>query len=235
MRDFVYVPKSEWKPLRDELEEIIHRLQNEVRGEFTFRYHFVGSSQRNMITRDRKSNVGFDFDVNIEVNDSDENYSAEEIRTILRNGLDKVNHPCGHSIFRYDYTEDFTRVLTIKVKDRLNACVLHSCDFCIVYECGDGRQQYIRYNKKHGSYSWEYQPKGYMKLPIKIEWIKRHGLWQQVRNCYIEKKNTNNDNNKKSRSIFAEAIYQVCQQNGYYKQQKGGLFQCNAAIAVKLL
>ena len=219
MYNFEYVPNEEWKPIKDELIEIIHKLQDEVRGYFTFQYDFVGSSERKMITRDPNSNTGFDFDVNIEVNDPDEKYSATEIRNILRKGLDKVTNPnpYGCSIFEYDYTEDSTRVLTIKVKDSQNSRILHSCDFCIIYECGDERQQYIRYNKKQKSYSWEYQPKGYYKLSDKIEWIKKQKLWQQVRDNYIYKKNTNTDGNKKSRSIFAETIHQVCQQNGYYK------------------
>lgn len=217
MHNFEYVPKEEWKPIKDELLEIIHRLQNEVRDSFTFQYHFVGSSRRNMITRERNSNTGFDFDVNIEVNDPDEDYSAKEIRNILRKGLDRVTNPYGGSISGYDYTEDSTRVLTIKVKDRANSRILHSCDFFIVYECSDGRQQYIRYNKKQNSYSWEYQPKGYLELPSKIEWIKKHGLWQQVRENYIDRKNINADDSKKSRSIFAETIHQICQQNGYYQ------------------
>lgn len=83
MHDFEYVSNHEWEPVRDELFEIIHRLQDEVRDNFTFQYHFVGSSKRKMITRDRNSNIGFDFDVNIEVNDPDKNYSPEEIRNIL--------------------------------------------------------------------------------------------------------------------------------------------------------
>ena len=86
MHDFKYVPKEEWAPIRDELFKIIHRLQNEVRDNFTFQYHFVGSSKRKMITCDRNSNTGFDFDVNIEVNDPDEDYTAKEIRNILRKG-----------------------------------------------------------------------------------------------------------------------------------------------------
>lgn len=217
MHDFEYVPKKEWKPIEDELFEIIHRLQDEVRDDFTFHYSFVGSRKYNMITRDRNSITGFDFDVNIEVNDPDENYSATEIRNILRKGLDKVTNPYGYSIFGYDYTEDSTRVLTIKVKDRQNSRILHSCDFCIIYQCDDGRQQYIRYNKKQNSYSWEYQPKGYYTLPAKIKWIKKHKLWQQVKANYVYKKNANTDNNKKSRAIFAETIHQICQQNGYYK------------------
>ena len=210
---FEYVPISEWKPVRKELFEIIHRLQNEVRNDFTFKYRFVGSSKWKMITRDRNSNIGFDFDVNIEVNDPDENYSAEEIRNILHKTLDRVTNPYGYSIFGYDYTEDSTRVLTIKVKDRKNSRILHSCDFCIVYECGDGRQQYIRYNKKQNSYSWEYQPKGYMELPSKIEWVKKHGLWQQVRDYYIYKKNINDNPNKHSRTIFAETVHEIWQKN----------------------
>ncbi len=133
MHNFEYVPKEEWKPIRDELLEIIHRLQNEVRDNFTFQYHFVGSSKRKMITRDWNSNIGFDFDVNIEVNDPDEDYSAEEIRNILHRGLDKVNNPYGYSVFGYDYTEDSTRVLTIKVKYSLQGTTQgrYLADFCL--------------------------------------------------------------------------------------------------------
>jgi hypothetical protein len=213
MHDFEYVSNHEWEPVRDELFEIIHRLQDEVRDNFTFQYHFVGSSKRKMITRDRNSNIGFDFDVNIEVNDPDENYSAEEIRNILHKALDRVTNPYGHSISGYDFTEDSTRVLTIKVKDRANSRILHSCDFCVIYECGDGRQQYIRYNKKQNSYSWEYQPKGYTELPTKIEWIKKRGLWQQVRDYYLYKKNLNDNPNKHSRTIFAETVHEIWQKN----------------------
>ena len=166
-----------------------------------------------MITRDPKTNTGYDFDVNIEVNDPEENYSPEEIRTILRKGLDRVTHPHPFSLLGYDYAEDSTRVLTIKVKDRTNARIKHSCDFCIIHECGDGRQQYIRYNKQQRSFSWEYQPKGYQKLPEKIEWVKQHHLWNQVRDLYLHKKNTNSDPNKHSRTIFAETVNEIWNQN----------------------
>ena len=46
-------------------------------------------------------------------------------------------------------------------------------------------------------------------------------FWAWLFSCLFEsksdKKNTNADDNKKSRSIFAETIHQVCQQNGYYE------------------
>ena len=111
------------------------------------------------------------------------------------------------SFFGYDFTEDSTRVLTIKVKDGANSRIFHSCDFCVIYECSDGRQQYIRYNKKQNSYSWEYQTKGYTELPTKIEWIKKRGLWQQVMDYYLYKKNLNDNPNKHSRTVFAETVH----------------------------
>ena len=213
MHDFEYVPKYEWEPVRDELYEIIYKLQDEVREHFTFQFKFVGSSSRNMITRDLNSNKGYDFDVNIEVNDPNENYSAYEIRHILRNALDRVTNPYGYSLFGYDYTEDSTRVLTIKVKDTAKSRILHSCDFCIINNCSDGKQQYIRYNKKQSRYLWEYQPKGYAELPHKIDWIKKHELWQQVCDYYIYKKNMNDNPDKHSRAIFAETVHEIWQKN----------------------
>lgn len=136
MHDFCYVSKKEAAPVKAELLDIIHEVQDIVRDDFTFQFTFIGSSSRNMITYDRKSNIGFDFDINIEVNDDDENYEPKEIRTIIRKALDKVARQYG-----YDYCEDSTRVLTIKKKDRPNSRIIHSCDFAIVNNCGGGRQQ----------------------------------------------------------------------------------------------
>ena len=66
------------------------------------------------------------------------------------------------------------------------------------------------------SYSWEYQPKGYLLLPEKIEWLKSNGLWNDLLDYYIEKKNNNLNPDKHSRAIFAESIAEMCQKNGYH-------------------
>ena len=191
MHDFCYVSKKEAAPVKAELLDIIHEVQDIVRDDFTFQFTFIGSSSRNMITYDRKSNIGFDFDVNIEVNDYDENYEPKE---------------------------DSTRVLTIKKKDRPNSRIIHSCDFAIVNNCGGGRQQYIRYNKDHQTYTWEYQGGGFETLPDKIDWLNENGYWGELRDYYKEKKNTNSNPQKHSRSIYAEAITEMCQKQGYFKE-----------------
>ena len=209
IHDFCYGTKKEAAPVKKELISLIHEVQDLVRNKFTFQYTFIGSSSRNMITRDRKSNIGFDFDVNIEVNDDDDNYSAKEIRQILKNAFDKI--ACNYG---YDYCEDSTRVLTIKFKDQAHSRIVHSCDLAIVNNCNDGRQQYIRYDKAQISYSWEYQPAPFHNLDKRIEWLKDEGLWNELKKYYIIKKNSNSDPDKHSRSLFAEAVNELCQKNG---------------------
>lgn len=204
--DFQYVTKAKAKPVRDELYEIIRDVHKIVKPYFTFQHKLIGSSSRNMITYDRKSTIGFDFDFDLEINDNEENYYPDEIRHIIKNAIDKIAPKYG-----YKHCEDSTRVLTIKKVNTYTSQILHSCDFAIVYNCGDGRQQYIRFNKKFNNYTWEYQGKGFKNLENKISWLKSNGHWGELQDYYIDKKNCNNNPDKHSRSIFAESINEMYQ------------------------
>lgn len=207
MYHYRYATKEELKPVKAELEEIIHRVQDEVRDDFTFSYYYVGSSakNRNLVTYDPTTQTGFDFDVNIDVNDDEEDYSPKEIREILSEAFNRVVRHYG-----YRNCEDSTSVLTIKFMDSSNPYRIdHSCDFAIVHE-GKTRQQYIRFNKKQGTYTWEFRPKGFKHLEERAEWLKQHKLWGEVQKLYLHKKNTNTNPDKHSRSLYAETI------NGLY-------------------
>lgn len=206
MHDFIYVSKAEAKPVKKELIEIIHEVQDTVRNYFTFQFRAVGSSSRNMITYDRKSNIGFDFDFDLEINDDEENYTPAQIRHIIKNAIDQVAPRYG-----YKHCEDSTRVLTIKKVNTFNSTIEHSCDFALVYNCKDGRQQYIRFNKKNFNYTWEYQGKGFKNLDNKIAWLKQNDYWGELQGYYIEKKNCNNNSDKHSRSIFTESVNEMYQ------------------------
>lgn len=210
MHDFRYVTKKQAQPIKDELYQILYMVQDLVRDNFTFSFTPIGSSSHNMITYDAKSNIGFDFDINIEVNDDNEDFEHKEIRTIIRTAIDRVAPRYG-----YKNCEDSTRVLTIKKVDTSHSRIIHSCDFAIVYNCGDGRQQYIRFNKDNNYYFWEYQGKGFVGLEKKMDWLKRENLWGELQDYYIYKKNCNDNPDKHSRSIFAESINEMCQKNGY--------------------
>ena len=77
-------------PVKKELEKLINAVQNELRDDyFTFSFTYVGSTHRKLITQDAGGNQGYDFDVNIHVNDDNEEFSPEEIRRVIRRALDK--------------------------------------------------------------------------------------------------------------------------------------------------
>lgn len=215
MYHFEFVSKKQRAPIKKNLIAIITEVQDLIRDEFTFRFDFVGSDKRNMVTYDPKANIGFDFDINIEVNDGNENFSAKEIKTKLIDAFNKVARKYG-----YDYAENSTRVITIKVKDYQNSKILHSCDFAIVNNYTDNEgydcQEYIRLNKMQNTYSWVEQPNGYYMLPEKAKWIQENGYQGELRNLYLDKKNRNSDLHKHSRILYAEAVHTICQRYGFY-------------------
>ena len=97
MSNFIYVTKNEWKPVKQEIIDMINEVQDIVRDEFTFRFDFIGSVPLNMVTRDLDSNIGYDFDINIRVNDDEENYNAKQIKHILMNAFNQVVNSYGYS------------------------------------------------------------------------------------------------------------------------------------------
>lgn len=214
MNHFEYVSKSKYMPVKKELIKIINQVQDELREQFTFDYKFIGSSSRNMITYDPKTNKGYDFDINIEVNDFDEYYSAKELKEILINTLNQVIK----LTYPYASCQNNTRVFTIKVYEENPCCINiialrspkieYSCDFAIVNTINDYQQEYIRFNKNTHEYSWQMQCKGYL-LSKKEAYIKKNKLTNELRKIYLDKKNFNTNPNKKSRALYAEAVNEL--------------------------
>ncbi|MDE7088258.1 MAG: hypothetical protein K2O19_01845, partial [Malacoplasma sp.] len=140
---FTYVTKKEYSDLKVSLIELIKLVQNEFRNDyFTFQFNFIGSAKYNMITIGNP-NKGFDFDIDIRVNDYEENYKAEEIINILNNAFIKqVNE----NLTIFSFPENSSRVLTIKAVDEQKSKILYSADIAVVFDCENGKQQYIHFN-----------------------------------------------------------------------------------------
>ena len=62
MSEYEYVSKSEYAPVRKELEQIINRVQVYMRKNYglTFQFRLVGSGRRHLITRIKGGNRGYD-------------------------------------------------------------------------------------------------------------------------------------------------------------------------------
>lgn len=219
MYHFEYVPEGKAKLCRAEIRKLMLDVQEYVRDHFTFQFEFIGSSSRNMVTWDPTTTKCFDFDLNLYPNYDDEEYSAEEVKRILRKALDR----CGRR-YGFGSSQDSTRVITVKKQWILlgSPCTsVYSCDFAIVHDWTDdegGRyQEYIRNNKADRVYFWAKQNKGYAYLKEKEAWLKKQKLWNEVREVYLDKKNNNLNPGKKSRALYAETISEVCQRHKYGK------------------
>ncbi len=209
MYDYEYVKKKEYQPIKNKLIDLIRLVQDEVHDKFTFNFAFVGSSSRNMVTRIKGGNRGYDFDVDIFPNVDIEEYTEKEIKHILMNAFNRHIWP-----YCFDNCEDNTRVFTIKVKDMMFSKIIYSCDFAIVRNFPDGRQKYIRRNKKQNSYYWEYQPKDCNRVFEKFDEINKYpDIRNELNELYLEKKRNNDNTDKKSRSLFAEAVNEVYHRN----------------------
>ena len=200
---YQFVSEQKYKPVKERLEQLIHKVQDELKNSFPFQYKFVGSAERDMITEDPTTNVGYDFDLNVRFENSS-NHQPRLLKTTLMNAFNKYVQQFG-----YDFCEDSTRVITIKVKDEYNKKIVHSADFCIVQDLPNGGLQIIKYDKKQNSYYWEALAQYPKQLIDRANDLKSRGLWNQVKDLYLKKKNANIDPNVKSRSIYSMTINEM--------------------------
>lgn len=208
MTEYEFVPKKEYQPIRKELEEIIRKVQDEVRDKFTFQYKLVGSGKRHLITREIGGNKGFDFDYNLILNNPDEDHfwKPEFAKITLLNAFRKVLKNTS-----YKDPEDSTSVITIKVVDKQKSRIVHSCDFSIIYYPNDEDYSYFKYvrNNKNpkNNYTWEVRSssKNYdEKLDYLFDTLKN--AWNCITREYLKVKNNNKDPNKHSFQLYLEAI-----------------------------
>lgn len=216
MPKYEYVSKNEYQPVRKELEEIIKEVQDFVRDKFTFQFKLVGSGSKHLITREVGGNKGFDFDYNLILNcEAGHYWKPDFAKKALMNAFNEVVKGT-----RYDYPEDSTTAITIKVKDKKHSKIIHSYDFAIIYypdfeEDEDSYFKYVRYDKQSDKYTWKIRncSKNY---DGKIEWLKDNvdGYWQEIKDEYLKVKDANNDPNKHSFQLYYEAVNNVF--NYYY-------------------
>ncbi|CDR30522.1 Uncharacterised protein [Acholeplasma oculi] len=87
---FEYVSKTKYSPVRSELEDIIKNVQDELRGEITFRFDLIGSGSKKLITQEKGSNKGFDFDYNLVLQQGAFDFTAKEIRDKFMEAFNKA-------------------------------------------------------------------------------------------------------------------------------------------------
>lgn len=201
--DFISKRNEKVKNAYKDALDLLHEAQKIIKDEhdMTFAYYVVGSYKRNMLTHDPSTNVGFDFDFNIVFNNK-YNYSAGKLKNALREALNRI---CKK--YRFDFPEDSTRVLTLKVKDRKHSRIIHSIDLAIVNkdftEC-------VYFNKmimmNDYAYQWQKMPQGYAEFSNKFNSLKKAGHFEELKGEYLKRKNNNSNNDLHSRDILIQTV-----------------------------
>lgn len=185
---FEYVTKAEYQPVREELEKIIIKAQSIMRTEYdlTFQFKLIGSGKKHLITRVVGGNQGFDFDYNLIIPTPDGfTWKAKVVKQQFMSAFQKA---LGGS--KYSAPQDSTSSFTIKVVDRANKKILHSCDFAIIYY-DEGLIEngyfYLRNNKAQNYYSFEKRELS-RNIEDKLQEIKNFYVqgWNLVRDEYLK-------------------------------------------------
>jgi hypothetical protein len=206
-RTFEFVSKTEFKPIKDEIENIIHKLQNSMRDyKVTCSYKLVGSGGKHLVTRAINCNEGYDFDYNLDIQKSG-GLTDRELRQTIKAKLNEVL-----TEYNYSNVSEGKNSLTIKVIDYDQSSIEHSCDFAIVNDYVDKNddlyEEILVWIREDDSYIWNKRPYG-KNYKTKLANLKANGLWEEVKEEYLNLKNNNMDSNKKSFSIYFEAINNV--------------------------
>lgn len=213
---YEYVKKSEYQPVRKELERIIKCVQIEMREKYglTFQFQLIGSGQRHLVTRIRGGNSGYDFDYNLIIQrwgtmPSNAKTVKQSFMSALKNALRGTE---------YSAPKDSTSAITIKVVDKKQKKILHRCDFAIIYnkKCdGNDGYYYLRNHKKQNVYEFVFRSTN-SGIQEKVDDIlEKNNGWEYISEEYRRLKDLNEGKGKHSYSLYAEAVHNVYNQMFY--------------------
>lgn len=210
---YEYVKKSEYAPVRKELEQIIKRTQIEMRHNYglTFQFRLIGSGKRHLITRIKGGNNGYDFDYNLILSPPGAGY-CYNAKIIKQNFMTALKTALKGT--KYSFPKDSTSSITIKVVDKDKKKICHRCDFAIIYygnNDGNDGYFYLRNNKKQQAYQFVFRSLS-SDIDEKVHDIIEDEGWPYIKDEYLLLKNINEGNRKHSFSLYSEAVNNVYNQ-----------------------
>lgn len=215
MHEYEYVARAEYQPVRERLEQIIHKVQTVMREKHdtTFQYRLIGSGKKHLTTRIKGGNAGFDFDYNLVLQAPESGYVyradvvKQQFMTAFREALKGTE---------YRDPQDSTSAITIKVVDKRNSRIVHSCDFAIIYYDEDLIENGYFYlkcqkNRNIGTSNYVFEMRSTSKDidSVLADVLEYKNGWNYIREEYLTLKNNNRDPNKHSFSLYLEAIHNV--------------------------
>lgn len=169
----------------------------------------VGSGGRNMVTQNEHGDI--DFDYNLVIQKCDDINDCKFLKETVRKAYNRVLRKQGLR----DVSDSTSSLTTEKFFLKAYPKIGFSVDLCIVARGKEGEWYRLIHNKTGfaamDSYYWNEAPHS-EDVALKAKALKANGLWQEVRECYLSKKDqylSNNDHNHPSFICYIEAVNEV--------------------------
>ena len=218
---YEFVCESEAKQYRSDCSRILKKTCELLKAKgISAQFSLVGSGARNMITRD--GDGPYDLDYNLLVMKADDEYCDPRLlKDTIRNALNKA---VGGKFF--SDAQDSTSCLTALLHFGKTSNIKFSFDVAIIKKNPNGNYMRLIHNKNvyalgWDQYTWNEVPRSH-QVKDRADELKRAGLWQKVRDRYLEKKNMylfRQDHNHPSFVVYVEAVNEVY--NRYFNRGGG--------------
>lgn len=212
------VPEFESKRYRSDCSAVLKETCKllKLKG-ITAQFILVGSGARNMITRNGYG--PYDLDYNLVIIKADEKYwqDLRLLKDTVRNALNRAEGKEFFSDFR-----DSTSCLTVLLYFKDSPDVEFSFDVAIITKNQNGNYMRLIHNKNtycvgQGQYTWN-EVRNSHRVKDKADALKKAGLWEKVRNRYVELKDQylmRNDRNHPSFVVYVETVNEIY--NKYFR------------------
>ena len=217
--EFVY--ESEAKRYRSDCTNVLKETCELLKEKgISAQFSLVGSGARNMITRN--GDGPYDLDYNLLVMKADnESRDPRLLKDTIRNALNKA---VGGKFF--SDAQDSTSCLTAILYFEKSPDIKFKFDVAITTKNKNGNYMRLIHNKNVyalglDQYTWNEVPNSH-QVKDKADEIKEEGLWQEVRDRYLEKKNMYlswQDRNHPSFVVYVETVNEVY--NRYFNRGGG--------------
>ena len=209
---YEFVCESEAKRYRSDCSNVLKKTCELLRMKgISAQFSLVGSGARNMITRN--GDGPYDLDYNLLIMKAEERYwnDLRLLKETVRNALNRAER----REFFSD-AQDSTSCLTALLHFKDTPNVEFSFDVAITTKNKNGNYMRLIHNKNVyalglDQYTWNEVPNSH-QVKDRADKLKRAGLWQKVRDRYLEKKNmylSRQDRNHPSFVVYVEAVNEV--------------------------
>lgn len=204
MSTYKYVTKNEYKSQSTIIWNIIRNVQKKLKNEMGARLNvlLIGSTKHRLVTK--KNNEHYDFDFNLVITNWDNLPNNKKVGDVRQKIFD---------LLQEEKDEKWTiknNTKVIRLKNSNDQC---NFEFAVCYIKG-GETFVVKLDKTISSYFSNEESHDIRTIFQDFSKIKGANVWQDFKELYLEKKNDEKNEDKRSYSLYKETIKEIKEKHG---------------------